>query len=114
MAPHLEEEPEPTVVPEPDEPDEPDEPEPAAAVPAGPVVPSVSASAERHYEYRVEVLTNSQVLDGTSLPKLLSDASEDEWQLVEIVDGGESKAVLLRKRKESKTERRRVGFVIGS
>ena len=109
------EEPEPIIVPEPDEPDEPEpdvEPVSASAAPA--LVPAVATAIEREYEYRVEVLTNAQILDAKTLPDLLSTASHDEWHLVEIIDTGEKKAVLLRKRKEAKPERRPVGFMVRS
>lgn len=115
VRPRVEEEPEPIVVP--DEPDEPDEPEvePEAVATSGTtLVPAVPANVEREYEYRVEVVTNAQVLDGKTLPNLLSEASHDEWHLVEIIDAGDKKAVLLRKRKESKPQRRPVGFMLGS
>ena len=110
----MEEEPEPIVVPdEPDEPDEPEiEPEPVAS--GTTLIPAVTTAVEREYEYRVEVVTNAQVLDGKTLPDLLSQASHDEWHLVEIIDAGDQKAVLLRKRKESKPQRRPVGFMLGS
>ena len=106
------EEPDPIIVPEPDEPDEPEpEVEPVAAGGAPALVPAVATTIEREYEYRVEVLGNAQILDGKTLPDLLSTASHDEWHLVEIIDTGENKAVLLRKRKEPKPERRPVGFM---
>jgi hypothetical protein len=103
-----EEEPEPIIVPEPDE--EPDEPEgePAATATAT-HVPRVEPPVERDYEYRVEVLTVAQVLDGTIAEKL-SEASHDEWNLVDIIDAGDKKALLLRKRKQKETARRPVGF----
>lgn len=109
MRPRFEEEPEPIIVPEPDEdPDEPD-PEPAASATAT-VVPRVDAGgAEREYEYRVDVVTVAQVLDGT-LADRLSEASRDEWNLVDIIDAGDQKALLMRKRKQKESARRPVGF----
>jgi len=106
-----EEEPEPPEIP--DDPDDPDvEPETTAA--GGPtLIPTVPAPVDREYEYKLEVMTLDQVLDGKSLPDLLSRFSKDEWHLVEIIDGGDRKAVLLRKRKEAKNERRPVGFSLG-
>ena len=106
-----EEEPDPIEVP--DDPEEPEvEPEPVAR--NGPaMVPAVPAAVEREYEYKVEVITLQQVVDGKTLPDLLSKASHDDWHLVEIVDAGEKKAILLRKRKESKPDRRPVGFSLG-
>ncbi len=111
----FEEEPEPIIVPEPDEPDEPEpEVEPVAAGGQAALIPAVAAPVERDYDYRIEVVTNSQILDGKTLPDLLGKASHEEWHLVEIIDAGEQKAVLLRKRKESKPDRRPVGFVVRS
>jgi hypothetical protein len=111
MRTRFEEEPEPIEVP--DDPDEPEiEPQPVAS--DGPaLVPAVPATVEREYEYKVEVITLQQVVDGKTLPDLLSKASHDDWHMVEIIDAGEKKAVLLRKRKEAKPERRPVGFSLG-
>ena len=113
MAEHMEE-PEPLVVPdEPDEPDEPDaDPEPAAAVPAPGMVPSVGSRGDLQYDYRVDAITNAELLDGKSLPRLLAEATEGEWHLVDIIDAGDRKAVLLRKRKDTRPERRPVGFIV--
>jgi hypothetical protein len=104
----LEEDPEPIIVPEPDE--DPDEPsgEPAAAATAT-MVPRVDAAGDREYEYKVDVITIAQVLDGT-LADRLSEASHDEWNLVDIIDAGDKKALLLRKRKQKESSRRPVGF----
>lgn len=99
-------------IPEPDEPDEPDEPEgpeTVTATSAAPV-PAVEAPVEREYEYRVDVVTVAEVLDGKTLADKLESASHDEWHLVEIIDCGDRKAILLRKRKEKKADRRPLGF----
>ena len=106
----FEEEPDPIILPaEPDEdPDEPVE-EPEASAGTATIVPRVDAPIEREYEYRVDVLTIGQVLDGTIADKL-SDASHDEWHLVDIIDAGDKKALLLRKRKQKEAARRPVGF----
>lgn len=110
MRPRQEEEPDPIVIPaEPDEEPEGPEEEPAASAATGTVVPRVEAPVEREYEYRVDVLTVAQVLDGTIADKL-SDASHDEWHLVDIIDAGDKKALLLRKRKQKESARRPVGF----
>jgi len=109
MRPWFEEEPEPIIVPEPDEePDEPDE-QPAARTAAGTLIPRVDAGGDRDYDYRVDVLTVAQVLDGTIAQKL-SDASHEEWHLVDIIDAGDKKALLLRKRKQRESQHRPVGF----
>lgn len=111
MPTRFEEEPEPIIVPEPDEPEV--EPDPVATGSGPAMVPAVPAPADREYEYRVEVITVQEVLDGKSLPDLLSKASHEEWNLVEILDAGEKKAILLRKRKEKQQDRRPVGFSLG-
>ncbi len=96
--------------PEPDEPEIPEiEPETAPAAAAA-MVPAVAAPVDRDYEYRVESLTTAEVLDGKSLPGLLEDVSHEEWHLVDVIDCGDRKAVLLRKRKEKKPDRRPLGF----
>ncbi len=105
-----EEEPEPPEIP--DDPDEPEiEPERVSSQSPA-LVPAVAAPPDREYEYKVEVVTVAEVVDGKTLPELLSKASHDEWHLVEIIDAGEKKAILLRKRKENKSERRPVGFAL--
>ncbi len=105
----FEEEPEPIIVPEPDEdPDGPDD-EPAAAAGTATIVPRVDSPMEREYEYRVDVLSLAEVLDGTIAEKL-SEASHDDWHLVDIIDAGDKKALLLRKRKQKESARRPVGF----
>ena len=89
----MEEEPEPIIVPaEPDE--EPEEPaeEPAASAATATIVPRVDAPIER------------------TIADKLSEASHDEWHLVDIIDAGDKKALLLRKRKQKEAARRPVGF----
>jgi hypothetical protein len=95
-----------------EEPEEPDEPrEPGTDVPtlSAPVVSAVS-SGGREYEYRTELLTLDQVTDGRTLADQLTAASADGWDLVEIVDAGERRALLLRKPKRKEQDRRPVGF----
>ena len=90
--------------------DEPDEPEQPAdgAVPTS-HVPSVGMPA-REWEYSTEVLTLAQVVDGTTLVKVLQAAAADGWELAEVVDGGEKRVLLMRRSKRSSRESRRVGF----
>ena len=108
----LEEAPEPFEIP--DDPDEPDdEPEAPAAGGGGPThMPGVSEGpgGDREYQYRVEVVTLEEVLDGQTLPDRLSAASTDEWHLVDILDAGDRKAILYRKRRDNRPQRRPVGF----
>jgi hypothetical protein len=72
-------------------------------------VPSVGMPA-REWEYSTEVLTLAQVVDGTSLVKILQAAAADGWELAEVVDGGEKRVLLMRRSKRSSRESRRVGF----
>lgn len=98
-------------IPEPDEPEEPDGPDaPETVAATAAPIPAVEAPVEREYEYRVEVVTVPEVLDGKTLTARLEEASHDEWHLVEIIDCGDKKAILLRKRKEKKSDRRPLGF----
>jgi hypothetical protein len=92
---------------EPDEEPEPDE-TPAAAA-ASTLVPAVSDGA-REFEYRTELVTAVQVLDGTTLAEQLTKASADGWDLVDIITAGDSHAVLLRRAKRAEREVRQVGF----
>jgi hypothetical protein len=96
-------------VPEPDEP-EPDEPDEEPVSTAATLVPAVEAPVERDFEYRVDTYTIAEVLDGKTLTSKLEQASHDEWHLVEVIDCGDKKAFLLRKRKEKKPDRRPLGF----
>ncbi|MBJ7598214.1 hypothetical protein [Candidatus Nephthysia bennettiae] len=93
--------------PEPDE--DPDE-ETAAAAPPGPMVPAVAAGA-RDLEYRTELVTAAEVVDGSTLADQLTKASSEGWDLVEIIQAGERYAILLRRPKMSDREARRVGFL---
>ena len=90
-----------------DEPDEPEQPADGAAPTSH--VPSVGMPA-REWEYSTEVLTLAQVVDGTTLVKVLQAAAAEGWELAEVVDGGEKRVLLMRRSKRSSRESRRVGF----
>jgi hypothetical protein len=93
---------------EPDPDDEPDG-EPAAAAPApGTLVPF--SDGGREFEYRTEVLTGPQVVDGTTLSSQLTRASADGWDLVDIVNAGDRHAIVLRRVKRPERSQRPVGF----
>lgn len=97
---------------------EPDEPQPDGEPSGSPgpasAVPIVGGSSNREFEYRTELLTVAQVVDGTSLPELLTRASADGWDLVDILDAAEQRVVLFRKPKRSPRESRPVGFTVRS
>ena len=101
MSPHLEEDPD-------DDPDDPEQPAPGDGAVAS-HIPSVGIPS-REWEYATKVLTVAQVVDGTSLVKVLKEAAGDGWELAEVVDGGEKRVLLLRRPKRSSRETRRVGF----
>jgi hypothetical protein len=92
---------------EPDPDDEPDE-SPAAGAGHGTMAPM--SDAGREYEYRTDVVTTAQVVDGTTLSSQLTRASADGWDLVDIVSAGERHAVLLRRVKRPERSARTVGF----
>lgn len=92
--------------PEPDE--EPDEPGAVATAP-GTQLPSVSDGGREH-EYRTDLLTAAEVLDGTTLAGQLNKASTDGWDLVDIINAGDRYAVLLRRAKRPERNARPVGF----
>src|ERR1700704_6025513 len=100
MSPHLEEDPD-------DDPDEPEQPAPGDGAVAS-HIPSVGIPS-REWEDATKVLTVAQVVDGTSLVKVLKEAAGDGWELAEVVDGGEKRVLLLRRPKRSSRETRRVG-----
>ncbi len=73
-------------------------------------VPSVVAGDSREYEYRTELVSVAEVLDGTTLPERLNRASGEGWDLVDIIAAGEQHAVLLRRLKRPERPSRPVGF----
>ena len=91
------------------EPDEPDEDEPAGAA-SSTLVPAVAADGGREFEYRTELVTAAQVLDGSTLAEQLTKASADGWDLVDIIGAGDRHAILLRKAKRLDRPGRPVGF----
>ncbi|MDQ6920187.1 MAG: hypothetical protein M3170_01135, partial [Candidatus Dormibacteraeota bacterium] len=92
------------------EPDEDPGEESAVAAPPGPMVPAVGAGT-REVEYRTELVTAAQVVDGSTLAEQLTKASGDGWDLVEIIQAGDRYAILFRRPKTSDREARRVGFL---
>ena len=98
----------------PEEPDEDpdfdpdDEPVAELAQPSGTM--AGGGSGDRDWEYRTEVLSVAEVADGTTLVERLTVAATDNWHLLEIVDAGERRVVLLRRQRKSQKERRSVGF----
>lgn len=93
--------------PEPDE--EPDEEvAPARSAPDA-MVPSVPPPG-REFEYRTELVSSAQVLDGSTLAGQLTRASADGWDLVDIIPAGDRHAVLLRRVKQPERRSRPVGF----
>jgi hypothetical protein len=101
MRERLEEEPEPD--------GEPDEEPAAVATAPTPQVPSV-AGASREYEYRTDLLTTAEVIDGSTLAGRLTRGSEDGWELVDIINAGDRHAILLRRAKRPERNSRPVGF----
>jgi hypothetical protein len=91
------------------EPDEPDEDEPAGA-PSSVVPTIVGDGGGREFEYRTELVTAAQVVDGTTLAEHLTRASSDGWDLVDIIGAGDRHAILLRRGKRPDRSARRVGF----
>jgi hypothetical protein len=65
---------------------------------------------DRDFEYKIEVLTLEQVVDGKTLPEKLAAGSSDGWHYVEVIDAGEQRVVLFRRLKKTEKERRSVGF----
>lgn len=93
-----------------EEPDEPEEPEPDGATrTSSGYLPTVEPPA-REWEWSTKVLTVTQVSDGVTLVKLLTEAGADGWELSDVIDGGEKRVILLRRSKRTARESRRVGF----
>jgi hypothetical protein len=96
------------------EPDEDPEYEPED-IPAAPASMAAGASStngygERDFEYRTEVLSLEEVVDGKTLADRLTAASADGWLLVDIVDAGDRRVLVLRKLKKAERVARSVGF----
>ena len=69
---------------------------------------STDGYGEREFEYRTEVLSLEQVLDGKTLGARLTAASAEGWHLVDIVDAGDRRVLVLRKLKKSERVARSV------
>ena len=93
---------------EPDEPGQPNHPGDGAAT-STQMVPSVGLPL-REWEFSTQVLTVTQVADGTTLVKTLKDAAADGWELSDVVDAGDKRVLLMRRPKRGQRESRRVGF----
>jgi hypothetical protein len=94
---------------EPDPEEDPGEEEPAAST-TTPLVPAVAAGG-REFEYRTQLVTAVEVVDGSTLADQLTQASADGWDLVEIIPAGDRHAILLRRPKGQNREVRPVGFL---
>ena len=92
---------------EPDEPEEPEAPDGAGEQPH--VLPTVSLP-NREWEFSTHVLTVPQIIDGSTLIGLLKESAVEGWELVDVIDGGDKRVVLMRRPKRSSREARRVGF----
>jgi hypothetical protein len=101
MRERLEEEPEPE--------EEPDEAPESVATASSGHIPSVADGA-REFEYRTELVTTAQVVDGATLAGHLTKASTDGWDLVDIIPAGDQHAILLRRAKRPERNARPVGF----
>lgn len=91
---------------EPDEPEE--EPEQAESAVAT-FVPSVG-SASREFEFRTEGMSISELADGSTLAQKLTDASKEGWDLVQVLDAGDSRVIVFRRGKRPERQSRPVGF----
>src|SRR4051812_36254601 len=92
-----------------EEPDEEPDETPSHSSATSTLVPAVADDA-REFEYRTELLTVAQVLDGTTLAELLTKASADGWDLVDVIPADGRHAILLRRAKRAEREPRPVGF----
>lgn len=94
-----------------EEPEEPEiEPQPPSTPSAQAVVVAAAAAQGVAFEYRTEVLTAEQILDGTTLPEKLAHESADGWDLVDLIQAQDKHVIVLRKAKKADRGERRVGF----
>ncbi|GAC1613264.1 MAG: hypothetical protein NVS9B1_21450 [Candidatus Dormibacteraceae bacterium] len=98
-----------------EDPDEDPEYEPDDA-PVGPSTLTTSVHAnnggggDREYEYRSEMLSIEEVADGHTLVDRLNAGTADGWHLVDVIDAGDKRLLLLRKVRKSERVHRTVGF----
>lgn len=105
----------PEEIPDEDPDDDPDyEPDDA---PAGPSTLTTSVHAngasgggDREYEYRSEMLGIEEVADGHTLVEKLNAGTTDGWHLVDVIDAGDKRLLLLRKVRKTERAHRTVGF----
>ncbi len=94
-----------------EEPEEPEtEPQPSSSTTSPAVVVAPPSSQGVAFDYRTEVLTAAQILDGTTLPEKLGKESAEGWDLVDLVQAEDRHVILLRKPKKPDRSERRVGF----
>ena len=93
---------------EPDEPAQPAQPDGARGTATG-LVPAVGLP-NREWEYSTRVLSVAQVADGVTVVKVLHEAAADGWELASVLDGGDTRVILMRRPKRSARESRPVGF----
>ncbi len=94
--------------------EEPEEPEIEPQSPSTPatqaLVVAPAATQGVAFDYRTEVLTAAQMLDGKTLPDKLAQESSDGWDLVDLLQAQDKHVILLRKPKKPDRGERRVGF----
>jgi hypothetical protein len=93
-----------------EEPDPDDEPEESPQAGRAPGTIAPMSDGNREYEYRTDLISTAELVDGTTLPGQLTTASADGWDLVDIVSAGDRHAVLLRRVKRAERSSRPVGF----
>jgi hypothetical protein len=94
-----------------EEPEEPEtEPEPSSSTTSPAVVVAAPSSQGVAFDYRTEVLTAKEVLDGTTLPDKLARESAEGWDLVDLIQAENRHVIILRKPKKPDRSERRVGF----
>jgi hypothetical protein len=93
-----------------EEPDPDDEPDETSAVQHAPGTFAPISDGGREYEYRTDLVTTEQVVDGSTLSDQLTRASADGWDLVDIISAGDRHAILLRRVKRAERTSRAVGF----
>ena len=92
---------------EPEEPGQPQGPDGARA--GSGLVPAVGLPS-RDWEFSTRVLSVAQVADGVTLVKVIQEAAADGWDMASVIDGGDTRVILMRRPKRSARETRRVGF----
>ena len=62
------------------------------------MIPSVGLPS-RDWEYSTKVISLSDIADGTTLVKVITEGAAEGWELAQVIDGGDKRVLLMRRPK---------------